>query len=619
MENQIERQKLKVDIVGVGFGPAMGGFLTTLNSKLLKPDGTPNLESRVMPGMPPQIICYERADDVSSGVSGVVTKADAIRASIPADEIKQIPMSTSVTEERLLYLVDPHGASRRSFLLKGADLIFKTFGKVLPYYRDYAFKIPWMPSFLHKKNGMIFSIGQFNQWVASQLMNDGLVQIWPGTPVKKAILHNDNKVIGVQLLDQGVDKNGVPTDAYMPGMDIEAALTVIADGAVGAVGRQLDNQFGLPHGHEQNDWAIGMKMVVELPEDANLKEGTVFHTFGYPEPEIFGFMYVHPGNIASLGIFVPSWFKSPIRTAYRYMQYWMKHPYIWKYLRGGKMRSWGAKTLQESGCRGEPYLVGDGYARIGEGSGSTNTLTNSGVDEAWQTGVMLAESVIELLNDGKEFNKKNLEDTYVKRRRQSKLEKNSQIAQKSRDGFHRGFVSGLIGMALTGFSGGKINFPDTNSKLWRSLPTCSEFFKGKISIEKIDDARKRCAAKEIYSNDMLLEMAGWPHIEYDGELLISHQDALLMGGKVQAPTGVADHVVFSDTKICERCESKICTEVCSGQAIYPGEDGIPHFDREKCVHCGACFWNCPYPDKNTPSQTNLKFMAGAGGLHSAEN
>ena len=618
MENQIERQKLKVDIVGVGFGPAMGGFLTTLNSKLLKSDGTLNLESRTMPGMPPQIICYERADDVSSGVSGVVTKADAIQGSIPPDEIKQIPMSTPVTEERLLYLVDPYGASRRSFLLKSADLIFKNFGKILPYYKHYAFRIPWIPSFLHKKGGMIFSIGQFNQWVANQLMNSGLMQIWPGTPVKKAII-DDGKVIGVQLLDQGVDKNGIPTDAYMPGMDIEAALTVIADGAVGAVGRQLDDQFGLPHGHEQNDWAIGMKMVVELPEGTNLKEGTVFHTFGYPEPEIFGFMYIHPGNIASLGIFVPSWFKSPIRTAYRYMQYWIKHPYIWQYLCGGKMRSWGAKTLQESGCRGEPYLVGDGYARIGEGSGSTNTLTNSGVDEAWQTGVILAESVIEIFQNGKEFNKKNLEDTYVRRRKQSKLEMASQTARKSRDGFHRGFVSGLIGMALTGFTSGKINFPDTNYELWRCLPTLAKFFKGKISIEKIKDVRKQCAIKGIYSNDILLEMAGWPHIEYDGKLLISHQDALLMGGKVQAPNGVADHVVFSDTEICKTCESKICTEVCSGQAIYPGEDGIPHFDREKCIHCGACFWNCPYPDRNTPSLTNLKFMAGAGGLHSAEN
>ena len=30
----------------------------------------------------------------------------------------------------------------------------------------------------------------------------------------------------------------------------------------------------------------------------------------------------------------------------------------------------------------------------------------------------------------------------------------------------------------------------------------------------------------------------------DGQLLVSHQDALLLGGKVQAPPGYADHVVF---------------------------------------------------------------------------
>ena len=38
-------------------------------------DGTPAVESRVMPGMPPQVICYERADDIGFGVSGVVTRA----------------------------------------------------------------------------------------------------------------------------------------------------------------------------------------------------------------------------------------------------------------------------------------------------------------------------------------------------------------------------------------------------------------------------------------------------------------------------------------------------------------------------------------------------------------
>jgi len=134
---------------------------------------------------------------------------------------------------------------------------------------------------------------------------------------------------------------------------------------------------------------VGMKFVVDLPEDTPLKAGTVLHTFGYPEPEIFGFLYVHPDRVASLGIFVPSWFDSPTRTAYRYLQHWMLHPYLWRYLKGGKLRSWGAKTLGESGKHGEPHLTGDGYARIGEGSGTTNVLTGSGVDEAWATGTQL--------------------------------------------------------------------------------------------------------------------------------------------------------------------------------------------------------------------------------------
>ena len=54
----------------------------------------------------------------------------------------------------------------------------------------------------------------------------------------------------------------------MPGMDVHAALTVVGDGPVGAVGRQLDAEFGLPEGHHQREWAVGMKMVVDLPDDS---------------------------------------------------------------------------------------------------------------------------------------------------------------------------------------------------------------------------------------------------------------------------------------------------------------------------------------------------------------
>ena len=58
----VERAQMDVDIACVGFGPAMGGFLTTLSRKLMNDDGTPHIESATMPGMPLQVICYERAD-----------------------------------------------------------------------------------------------------------------------------------------------------------------------------------------------------------------------------------------------------------------------------------------------------------------------------------------------------------------------------------------------------------------------------------------------------------------------------------------------------------------------------------------------------------------------------
>ena len=74
---------MEVDIACVGFGPATAGFLKTISQKLYREDGMPVAESSVMPGMPPQIICYERADDVGFGVSGVVTRGQGIRETMP--------------------------------------------------------------------------------------------------------------------------------------------------------------------------------------------------------------------------------------------------------------------------------------------------------------------------------------------------------------------------------------------------------------------------------------------------------------------------------------------------------------------------------------------------------
>ncbi|HYA47965.1 MAG TPA: 4Fe-4S ferredoxin [archaeon] len=606
---------MAVDIAGVGFGPAMGGFLTTLSRNLLNDDGTPRLESAVSPGMPLQVICYERADGLGFGVSGAVTRARGIRASFPGVDLAQIPMAVPVRKEKLVYLLDPIGASRRSLAMRIADWKMRVLGLFVGA-RDHAVESPFTPKFMRKHDGMIFSLGQFNQWVSEQITSSGVVQVWPGMPVSAPLIEEE-AVRGVRLTDQGVSLNGAPDEGFMPGMDVRAALTVVADGPVGAVGRQIDEHFGLPPGNHQRDWALGMKMLIELREDSGLEAGTVLHTLGFPEPEIFGFLYVHPEQLASVGIFIPSWFRSPVRTAYRYLQHFVLHPYLWRHLQGGTLKSWGAKSLQESGRIGEPFLAGNGYARIGEGSGSTNVLAGSGVDEAWTTGVQLAEAVVELAEQKKPFTKENLEQTYVRRRRQSWVDAESEIAADSRDGFQRGVATGLIGMVAAGLTRGAIYAPARTRPVHESTFALEEIYGSRIPPAELKKLEEECAAQGTALHDRIMERCGWPEIPFDGRLLISHQDALLMGGSVQAPPGYADHVIFIRRELCRECEPKLCVEMCSGQAITRGESGVPAFDREKCVYCGACLWNCRASADG--KEGNVEFRAGAGGLHSTLN
>jgi electron-transferring-flavoprotein dehydrogenase len=615
---KIERQQMAVDIACVGFGPAMGGFLTTLSRSLLNPDGSVRLESATSPGLPLQVICYERADGLGFGVSGAVTRARGIRSSFPGVDLTEIPMSAAVKKEKLVYLLDPVGASRRSFAFKAADRVLRSLGFLFGLKHE-ALELPYTPPFMRKHEGLVLSLGQFNQWVSDQVAASGMVQIWPGMPVSEPLIERNtiegDAVAGVRLADQGTDLQGRPESGFTPGMDLRAALTVVGDGPVGPVGRKIDEHIGMPRDHSSREWALGMKMVIELREDSGLEAGTVLHTIGFPEPEIFGFLYVHPERLASVGIFVPSWFRSPVRTAYRYLQHFMLHPYLKRYLEGGTLKSWGAKSLQESGRHGEPFLTGNGYARIGEGSGSTNVLAGSGVDEAWTTGVQLAEAVIELAGQKRAFTRENLEATYVRRRRESWVDLESKIAADARNGFQKGVVTGMIGMAIAGLTGGRVTpaAPPAPRRMLSLEETC----RSRISPAELKQMREECAAKGMSLHDRIMDRCGWPQIPMDGKLFISHQDALLMGGGVQAPPGYANHVSFRRPELCRACETKLCVEMCSGQAITRSENEVPAFDREKCVYCGACLWNCQADGDH--AQGNIEFNAGAGGLHSALN
>ena len=204
--------------------------------------------------------------------------------------------------------------------------------------------------------------------------------------------------------------------------------------------------------------------------------------------------------------------------------------------------------------------------------------------------------------------------TYEKRRRESWVEDNARAAENARNGFHVGFVRGLVGMALSGLSRGRLSLKAEIPPPHRQIQPASK--------RDLEDLKRREAVTLAMEDGRLLHDAimstrGWPEIAFDGKLLVSQQDALLMGGKVQAMPGFADHVVFRNAGLCVGCEEKTCIAMCSGQALSLGPEGVPAFEREKCVHCGGCLWNCT----NSPDgmHSNLEFRAGAGGLHSVEN
>ena len=174
-------------------------------------------------------------------------------------------------------------------------------------------------------------------------------------------------------------------------------------------------------------------------------------------------------------------------------------------------------------------------------------------------------------------------------------------------------------MGLAGMTGGRISLHADIKEPHERIQEPEDYFRGKFSHGEIEKHRKQAAETNQSLHDVLMDACGWPAIPFDGKLLITHQDALLVGGKVQAPAGYADHVVFLQPEVCKFCGSKTCIEICSGQAITAGDEGTPVFDREKCVHCGACLWNCTATMEDDPARGNIAFTAGAGGLHSADN
>ena len=308
---------MDVDIVCVGFGPATAGFLTHARPR------PRNLESRAAPGMPLQVICYERADDIGFGVSGVVTRARGIRATMPDLDPSQIPMAAPVAAREAGLPARPR--RRQPPLARAA--FRRRVARVLWPARNCAVELPYLPPFLRKDGGLVMSIGQFMQFVGGQA--DGL-------------RHGADLARHAGGRGAGRRRQGRRRAARRPGR-----------GPRGPPGHRLSARHGHPRRTDRGGrWAGGRRRpaarrnsACRRPSSARMGRG---HEDGGRSARRRGSAAGHrastPSAIPSrrssasstcirnawpaVGIFVPSWFRSPVRTAYRYLQHFMLHPYL---------------------------------------------------------------------------------------------------------------------------------------------------------------------------------------------------------------------------------------------------------------------------------------------------
>ncbi len=172
----IDRQSMDVDIACVGFGPATGGFLTTLSQAMTAETAAaarkPGHARHAAAG---DLLRARRRHRLRRLRSGHPRARHSAKA-FPISTRRRSPWRIRSPRSRCSTCSIPLGASRRAGRCACSTACSSLLGC-----RDHAVELPYIPRFLRKEGGLVLSIGQFNQWVGSQLIGCGLVQVWPGS------------------------------------------------------------------------------------------------------------------------------------------------------------------------------------------------------------------------------------------------------------------------------------------------------------------------------------------------------------------------------------------------------------------------------------------------------
>lgn len=256
-----------------------------------------------------------------------------------------------------------------------------------------------VPPQMRNDGNFIISLSRLCNWLGERAEELG-VEIYPGFSGSELLYTSEGSVRGVRTNDLGLGRDGKPTEAYQPGMDFEAPVTLLAEGCHGSLSKQAIGRFDLRKNSQPQTYGLGLKEIWEI-EPEKFKQGTVVHSVGYPlNSNTYGggFIYHFGENLASVGLVVGLDYQNPWTNPYNEFQKMKHHPLFAETLTGGSCLEYAARALVEGGFQSIPKCAFPGGALIGDSAGFVNLPKIKGTHNAIRSGILAAETCFDAIN-----------------------------------------------------------------------------------------------------------------------------------------------------------------------------------------------------------------------------